>query len=175
MKRNHSALEMGEEMALDELLSLLQEQTRKMDEFGEKESELHTAIVGQNWDLMSRLTPELDELSRELEAIDERRHSLVTQLRSERNAAPEMTFAQLIRDAAPDERRQLTDAHRALQIAVLRVKSLTGGIDAYVRGSLKTANAVLGELFPEQKGTMYSRQGISKPAAGHAIVLDHRL
>jgi hypothetical protein len=162
-------------MVLEQLLSLLQEQTRKMNEFGERESELQTAIMSQDWDGMSRLTPELDKLSRELEAIDEQRHQAVTELKSELHLPPESTFAQLISDADSAERKLLSEAHRALQIAVLRVKSLTSGIDAYVRGSLKTANAVLGELFPEQKGTMYSREGMSKPAAGHAIVLDHRL
>ena len=162
-------------MVLDELLSLLHEQTREMDEFGEKENELQRAIVAQEWERMSLLTPQLELLSTELERIDAKRHEIVTELRSARGLPPESTFAELISNAEPEQRRALTDAHRALQIAVLRVKSLTSGIDAYVRGSLKTANAVLGELFPEQKGTMYSRKGMSKPAAGHAIVLDHRL
>jgi hypothetical protein len=96
-------------------------------------------------------------------------------VKAELGLRADCTFDEIAGKADASLRKRLTDAQRELQIAVLRVKSLTGGIDAYVRGSLRTANDVLGELFPEQKGTMYSRKGKRTPAAGHAIVLDHRL
>ena len=175
MKGYNCARKMGDVMSLDGLLTILQQQAEMMERFGEKERELQEAILGQDWDAMERMTPILEALSHDLASIDEKRHATVVQIRSERSLPDTATFAEIVRGSDAELRKALTRAHRQLQIAVLRVKSITGGIDAYVRGNLRTANAVLGEMFPEQKGTMYSRKGVSKPAAGHAIVLDHRL
>ena len=111
----------------------------------------------------------------EIQITEKERHAAVAKAKQEVGKAPETPFVDFLRDLAESSRARLTGLYRDLQVAVLRVKSLTGGIDSYVRGSVRTSNAILGELFPDQKGTMYRKNGESTPAARTAMVLDHEL
>ena len=162
-------------MATKQLQNLLQREAKLFEKFGRREDELQRVIVGRDWDALDAIIPDLERLSFEIQATEKQRHAAVFEAKASCGKDPETPFVEYLHDLDDTERNTLATLYRALQVAVLRVKSLTGGIDSYVRGSIRTSNAVLGELFPEQKGTMYSRNGTSSPAKRTAMVLDHEL
>jgi hypothetical protein len=55
------------------------------------------------------------------------------------------------------------------------VKGITGGLDSYLRGAVRTNKAVLDQIFPDQRGTLYSSRGRREDADGRAMVLDRKL
>jgi hypothetical protein len=162
-------------MAIADVTSQLERQSELLDEFGRKEAELQEAIIERDWLAMDAVIPELERLGDELEGLEREREALVAASKAEHGLSPESAFPELLSRVDPAERGELAMRYRDLQVAVLRVKNQTSGIDAYVRNSVRTANTVLGEVFPERKGTMYSKSGAHRPAHGSAIVLDHEL
>lgn len=162
-------------MGIANLKSQLRKQTELLSEFGTKELDLQKAILERNWLAMDAVMPDLERLSTTLEAVERRRHSIVTKLKLAEGLEEGAPFAELVMKTKLRDRAELTSLYRDLQIAVLRVKNHTSGIDSYVRSSVRTANTVLGELFPERKGTIYSRSGAHAPVRGSAMVLNHEL
>lgn len=154
---------------------LLARQVELMLHFSEQQQELQDTVLGRDWATLERLIPAMERTSRESATLDSRRHELIGDLKRAVGVQADATFAELLEHFPDSQRDELSSLYRALQVAVLRVKSLTRGIDSYVRGSLRTSNEVLGAVFPDQKGTLYSRRGRKSPADGRAMVLDQHL
>ena len=162
-------------MGIAHLKSQLKKQSEWLGEFGKKELDLQKAILERNWPAMDSVMPELERLSATLEAVERRRHSVVSKLKLAAGLEESAPFAELVLKVKPRDRAELTSLYRDLQISVLRVKNHTSGIDSYVRNSVRTANTVLGAFFPARKGTIYSRSGAQSPVRGSAMVLNHEL
>jgi len=162
-------------MGIAHLKSQLKKQSELLGEFGRKELDLQKAILERNWPAMDSVMPDLERLSATLEAVERRRHSVVSKLKLAAGLEENAPFAELVLKVKLRDRAELTSLYRDLQISVLRVKNHTSGIDSYVRNSVRTANTVLGEFFPERKGTIYSRSGAQSPVRGSAMVLNHEL
>ena len=153
----------------------LARQAELMLEFGQREHELQQAVLDRDWPTMDALVPQMERLSRELVALDARRHALFLEAKAEVGLSEEASFSEYVQRTPAEDRHELTSLFRSLQVSVLRVKSVTRGIDSYVRGNLRTTNEMLGTLFPDQKGTIYSRHGRRSPADGRAFVVDRHL
>lgn len=153
----------------------LARQAELMLEFGRREHELQQAVMDRDWPAMDALVPRMENLSRELAALDARRHALFLEAKTAVGLPADATFSEYVQRIPEADRHELTTLFRSLQVSVLRVKSVTRGIDSYVRGNLRTTNEMLGTLFPDQKGTIYSRHGRRSPADGRAFVLDRHL
>lgn len=162
-------------MTIELIKELLAEQARLMLDFGRHEQELQESIIAREWSRTDSLVATMNQLSSELAALDVRRHEAILAVKRDLGVAEDASFAELLGRCSDADRADLTSLFRSLQLSVLRVKSVTRGIDSYVRGSLRAANEVLGVVFPEQKGTLYSRRGHRAPADGRAMVLDRRL
>lgn len=162
-------------MAIAHVKSHLERQSDLLAEFGRREADLQEAIIERDWPAMEALVPELERMGDELEALERQREAAVAETKAELGVSRESPFPELLSKLGAREGAELASLYRDLQIAVLRVKNQTSGIDAYVRNSVRTANTVLGEVFPERKGTLYSRTGAHTQAHGSAIVLDHEL
>ncbi|MFP4113353.1 MAG: flagellar protein FlgN [Spirochaetota bacterium] len=161
--------------AYEELKEQLSRQAELMNEFGERQQQLQEAIVARDWETIDGLVPEMERLSREVSALDDCRQELFDEAKRDAGLPTEASFAELL-DRVPEvDRRPLSGLFRELQVAVLRVKGMTRGIDSFVRGSLRATNEMLGVIYPDQKGTIYSRHGRRNPTDGRAMVLDRRL
>ncbi len=162
-------------MGVAQVKELLAAQAEAMLAFGAQEQELQSAIINRDWSRIDVLVPQMQRQGAELEALDARRNAAFAAAKSQCGLSDNAKFQEFIERVDEEDRRELTTLYRSLQVSVLRVKSVTRGIDSYVRGTLRTTNEVLGEVFPDQKGTMYSRRGKRSPADGRAMVLDRHL
>lgn len=162
-------------MGIAHLKSQLRRQADLLNQFGEKEHDLQRAIVQRDWPAMDAVMPELERLSAMLEGVEHKRYALVNRMKTAAGLSESAPFSDLVATSKPKDRVELTSLYRDLQVAVLRVRNHTNGIDSYVRNSVRTANTVLGELFPERKGTIYSRNGARSPLRGSAMVLNQQL
>lgn len=162
-------------MTIELIKEVLADQARLMLEFGRHEQELQESIIAREWSRTDALVATMTNLSNELAGLDARRHEAIVAVKRSLGLAEDASFAELLARCSDSDRADLTSLYRSLQLSVLRVKSVTRGIDSYVRGSLRATNEVLGVVFPDQKGTLYSRRGHRAPADGRAMVLDRRL
>ena len=162
-------------MKTNDIRNVLSEQANAMQAFGEQEQALQDAILSRDWPTTDKLIPEMRRLSREFAALDVRRAELIAGAKEEAGLRPDAPFAELVQHAPEPQRRELNQLFRSLQVAVLRVKGVTRGIDSYVRGSLRATQETIGAVLPDQKGTLYSKRGNRAPADGRAIVLDRHL
>jgi hypothetical protein len=162
-------------MRVAEIKELLAAQVKAMEEFGVREAELQSTILDRDWPTIETLLQTIQKHGAELEQLDLRREELFLQAKADAGLAADAAFGELLAHVDEVDRRELAALYRSLQASVLRVKSVTRGIDSYVRGTLRTTNEVLGEVFPDQKGTIHSRRGRRSPADGRAMVLDRRL
>lgn len=162
-------------MKVERIKELLSTQADTMLEFGEQEQRLQDAILKRDWSAVDALVSSMEITSSTASTLDRRRHDLLLEAKREIGLREDASFGEFLEHVAEDDRRELGTLYRSLQVSVLRVKSVTRGIDSFVRGSLRTTNEVLGTVFPDQKGTMYSRRGHRAPTDGRAMVIDRHL
>ena len=162
-------------MDVREVKRILAEESGLFLEFGQLERELQDAIIARDWAAMDAVVAGLDVIGRRIVTVEQRRSEVVAEVRRAAGLPADATFGELASRVPEQERAELGRLHRSLQISVLRVRSITGGIDSYVRSSLRSADTVLGEVFPDQKGTIYSRRGGASRPDRRAMVLDRRL
>ncbi len=160
---------------MDRVKALLAEQSAKMLAFVEQEQELQSAIMERDWQAADTLIERMRAMSSELSMLDQMRHDAVEEAKAAHGVPESAAFSDLIAQADPEQRAEINTLYRGLQVAALRITSVTRGFDAYVRGSVRTTNEILGEVFPDQRGTLYSKRGERAPADQRAMVLDRHL
>ena len=162
-------------MSAEQLCTVLIKQSEGIEAFGALEQRMQDAVLEQRWEELDRVIPASEILAGELEGLDQHRHELVAELKAAHGLAAEAPFGELLTHLSQEQQRPLAAAFRALQVSVLKVKSLTNGIDSYVRGAVRTTNRLMNEVFPDHRGTLYSRRGHRTHADGRAMVVDRRL
>ncbi len=162
-------------MRAEEIRTTLTEEAELLVEFGNREQDLQQAVLRRDWPAVDALVATMEEQSRRFVRLDEQRHELVAGAKANLGLRPDASFGELVDRLPESDRRELHRLFRSLQVLVLKVKSVTRGIDSYVHGSLRAAHDVLGEVFPDQKGTLYSWKGRRMHADGRAMVVDQHL
>lgn len=162
-------------MSAEQLCDVLKRQSEGIEAFGALEQRMQQAVLEQRWDEIDRVIPASEALARELEALDIQRHEAVLAFKQSLGVAADAPFGELLARLPEEHRRPLATAFRSLQVSVLKVKGLTNGIDSYVRGAVKATSRLMHEVFPDHRGTLYSRRGQRAPADGRAMVVDRRL
>lgn len=136
---------------------------------------LADAVVAKDWPTLDRVIRVMNEYSEEIVRADELRSRTYDALRSRIGLPSGGLFSELLDSIPSESREQLSELFRELKVAVMRVRSLTGGVDAYVESSNTTLRSVLQELYPERKGRLYSRSGASTEHAETPVVVNHHL
>ena len=162
-------------MSLDRLKALIALETEQIVEFVDAQGALQGAILERDWASLEQLLGSLDAASQRIAAIEQERIEAFADACARYGVAAEAGVGELIAKVPDSERAELLACTRALQVATLSAKGRTEQLDAYVSGHVRTTNALLHEVFPDQKGTMYSRCGRRAPADSSALVVDRQL
>ena len=162
-------------MVADAVRRLLECESLLLLAFAGKEQELQDSLLERDFAATGMVVWELERLGAEIDGVERERHAAMARALEEAGLDGRTTFSDWVSRLDETERPDLSRLYRALQVAALRVRSLTGGIDAYVRSAMRTGSAVLGEVFPDQKGTIYCRRGRNSKPDGRAMVLDRHL
>ncbi|SIQ89251.1 FlgN protein [Alkalispirochaeta americana] len=156
------------------LLECLQRQTSLLDQLTVHQKALQTEVLRRDWDRLEELLEELHPLGEALAGIENERdqafHDLAQAAETGRSLAA--ILAKLPREIRAD----VSEAYRALKVAVLRLQSNTASMDTYLRSSMATNREVLRELFPEWAAPGYSRTGqgnMGAETAGTALMVNH--
>lgn len=158
-----------------DFVDVLSLQVLLFTDLAREERILADAVVAKDWPSLDRVIRVMDGYSRKIVHADEQRARVYDALRSRLGLREGGLFSDVL-DAIPFEsREQLSNLFRELKIAVMRVRSLTGGVETYVESSNQTLRSVLQELYPERKGRLYSRSGATTEHADTPVVVNHHL
>ena len=157
------------------LESALIAQIELLELLAERERELQNHLLGRNWQMLEQVIQEMNGLARRIQQADQIRGELFGQLRHRMGLAEQSGMAEVVARLDDESSARLRALFRKLKVSVMRIQSLTGGIDAYVASTTATMRAFLNESFPERRGTIYGRDGSADVHSGHAVVIDRHL
>ncbi len=160
---------------VETLVELMSQQSEKLEAFALLQQGLQKAIVARDWDDLESSMDRLNEFSSELELIESERIRWAREITGSLGLPDSTPVSELRVHLSKADSRQLMRAQRGLEISIMKVRGVTGGIDAYLAGAVRMNRDVLNQLFPDQRGTMYSRRGQRAQADNRAIVVDRKL
>ncbi len=153
----------------------MRRQSEELERFATLQQEMQKAIVARDWDELDAIMNRQIACGSEIERIEDERVSQTRRLTASLGIPETSSVSELRNRLGRDLSRRLLQAQRSLEIALMKVRGITGGIDAYLTGAIRTNREVLDRVFPDQRGTMYSRRGQRAQADNRAIVVDRKL
>lgn len=150
-------------------------QVALMQELSVQEQALQEAVRDREWEALQAIMRRMTETSEDLGRVETERISAYQSLADAADRDGNVEFSALLARLPEDLRSEISDAYRALKIAVLQLKSRTSGIDTYLRTTITTMRGVMRELYPEHATPVYSRDGSGAFTGGQALVVNHHL
>jgi len=157
------------------LAKLMKEETELLNMISCEEEKLQRALRSSNWNEMEVVINMLAPLSERMETIEEMRDLTFQKLKMKLSMKETDGFYAIAAHMEGSTRENCLGSYRKMKIALLRMRGLTSGIDQYVRTVGDTSRAVLNEVFPHRKGSIYSSTGNARPAAADPMVLNRHL
>lgn len=151
------------------------QQIELLNLLAERERELQNHLLNRNWQDLEQVIEQMTLVSREIQNADNARAESFRILRMSLGLSDSSGMSEVITRLDEEKSGTLRMLYRNLKVAVMRIQSLTGGIDAYVASTTATMRAFLDESFPDRRGTIYSRDGSADYGGGHAVVVDRHL
>ncbi|MDR0642409.1 MAG: hypothetical protein LBG07_08120 [Treponema sp.] len=155
---------------------ILEREIEALRGIGELQKQVHDAVFKREWAGFEALLAKASGIGTELEALEEERRTLFSELPGF-SAAPdfETGFYRLSVCLPPDEQRDLTAKYRELRMAGRRVRINNENLLAYIAGIRATMAAFIESAFPGRKGRLYARNGAVIPQDMSCMVLNHSL
>ena len=160
---------------LEPLSSVLVQEIQLLDALAERERVLQSHLLDRDWQELQRVIDEMTELSERIQQAESARSDCFAALRRTLGLAEKTGFSELISRLDEESAGRLRTLYRSLKVSVMRIRSLTGGIDAYVASSTATMRSFLEECSPQHRGTIYRKDGNAGNRGQHAVVVDRRL
>ncbi len=160
---------------IDRFAEVIGRQVELLEETAQKQQELQRAVIDRNWHTLDELLRELDTLGEEIHFVEEKRRAMYEQVCDNLRLENRANFYDVLCSLDNSDRNRLNDVYRRLKVAVMRVRNATDGLDAYVSAAGDTLHQVLGEVFPERKGTVYARDGSKAGVTERPLVVDQEL
>lgn len=132
------------------------------------------ALVTRDWPALQNAMGVLDELARAVAEKEAGRVEAFEALRAQTGCEVGGMYRLALLVPEP-ERSELTDLYRRLKLTAMRVKFENASARDYAAGNRDLLHAVLEELFPEKKHTMYGRSGKTVQPGLDAVLLNTAL
>lgn len=158
-----------------EVCDVIRAQIMTLETIAAEHSRLQEAVMNRDWESLEEQIRVLQTHAHDAGTLEEQRKTSYGRLRKMLGLGAEESFFELLCRLEDDERTELAALYRGLKIAVMRVASANGGLEAYVQSSTQTIEEVLRELFPERKGTIYGRTGRVQRHDDRAFVVNQSL
>lgn len=158
-------------MSIIEMKEAIAEQVLLLDSLAVVERELQRYAYAQAWDVVEATLPRIGELADAFERAEARRHQAHLALRAELGCR-ECPFSAVLALLGETDRRELSELYRRLKVGIMRVKSLTSGIDIYVDARLRAGRELLEQIVPGWASPVYGADG-RKLSIGASIVSHH--
>ncbi len=164
-----------EEQPVDALERVLNSQIELLERTAIEHRELQSAVIGRDWRALEEYMSRLNVRSGELSELERQRHRAYRELREQLGLGTGDGFYEVLTRLDNGPRSRLAERYRNLKVAVMRLAGQNGNLESYVAASSETLEQVLGELFPQRKGTIYGRSGAATAKDSRAFVVNRTL
>ncbi|TVQ39905.1 MAG: hypothetical protein EA384_04870 [Spirochaetaceae bacterium] len=160
---------------LESLSRILVQEIQLLGALAERERILQSHLLERDWQELQKVIDQMAALSEEIQQAEGDRERCFSTLSLTLGLNDTASFSELISRLDEQSAGRLRALYRSLKVAVMRIRSLTGGIDAYVASSTATMRSFLEECSPAHRGTIYRKDGNAGATGAHAVVVDRHL
>lgn len=144
-------------------------------DFYASEEKIRQYIVLKNWPGLDRELIEIQKYADKIDKAETERSKIYQAMKLYCSDDRTESFYAFVSRYCPSRSASLSSLYRELKISVMKVKTLTMRIDAYLSTVTNAVRRVLDEAFPMRKGTIYDNKGASRRACDPPFVLDRQL
>lgn len=156
---------------LRDLITVMELQIQGMTGFQATQLAARDALKDKDWPALERALRSLDFQAEGLRCLEERRHSLWSEVQKAA-LGREGRFFETLQKLPEEHQETLARLHRELKLQTIGLRGLSEGLAAYVQTAGALVRAVVHELQPALKGRLYSRSGSPRTAQAQPLVLN---
>ncbi len=157
------------------LINILQTEIALVDESELIEHSIMDSVLNNRWDTLELSLEEAGILSIKIESLDNKRNKCIDLLKELFSLGKEDHFYRLTVNLESELRDKLNNLYRELKISVLNLRNMNWRINAYVGTVTGIMKQTLKEIYPNRRGSLYSRAGIIREAGNNPMVLNREL
>ena len=159
----------------EQLINILEKEIELVRTFTETEGIIMDSVIANNWDVLESGLDQTKDISWEIEKLDKAREVCIELLREEAGEDINAHFYRLTVNLDTDIKNRLNDLYRDLKLSVLNLQNINWRIDTYVGTVTGIMKQTLKEIYPNRRGSLYSRSGMIKEADNNPMVLNKKL
>jgi hypothetical protein len=170
---------MGTDKDIIELHHIMQKEVELLKDFARIEEKLEAQIQKKQWEKVDGIMNQLKAHSVEIEQVEEKRHSSYQSLKQKygvKNGEGFKAFLKQFMEAGKSgDIKKLEKLHRELRESAYKVKIISSSFSYYYQYMLNVISQFLGEIFPHQKGKIYSKEGKSTQSSPEPLMVNQKL
>ena len=156
----------------EKLADLMEKETDLIETISAEEQLLQKTLTEKNWSEMEKVICRLSPLSAKVEKIESDREKVFNTLMDACGKKESEGFYAVAMYMEGDVKERCMASYRKLKVSLLKVQSITGSIDQYVKNVGNTTQKILSEIFPYRKGSIYSSRGGTRPVHSDPMVFN---
>lgn len=159
----------------EHLIKIMEKEVKLIDSFTDVEGLIMDSVLNSNWDTLELAIAQAEGLSVLIETLDKERELRVENLRELFGETKGSKFYRLTANLKSKQRDQINELYRKLKLSVLNLQNINWRIDAYVGTVTGIMKQTLKEIYPNRRGSLYSKTGIIREAQSNPMVLNKKL
>jgi len=157
----------------EELKNIFAAEAEMLNNFASEEQILMKDLQQKDWTNLNAHIKNLNEIGTHIENLETRRNELWQNLMMRVNSVSTPPgFYRFVSELTGTEREDWITRYRKLCVAVVRVQAITSRMDNYVSTNLGSLRGILEEIFPHQKGKIYSKKGYSQNSEQKSLLVN---
>jgi len=156
-------------MEFEKCKDILLRESAQVKKIGGLQDTIYNAVVSRDWTGFEGYFESLEEMGRELAAMESERERVFPELGGDSE-----TFYAFARRLTDEQRREITDAYRSLKMETLRVRAAGETLMGYVASARATIAGFFEAAFPAKAAKTYSPYGAKVSGDMRSMVLNHR-
>lgn len=158
-----------------QLIAILGKEIELIDSFSHAEELIMESVLNSNWDNLEMAINQTKELSVLINTLDKQRDDCVEILRESAGENDDIHFYRLTAKLEINQKNKVNDLYRTLKLSVLNLQNINWRIDAYVGTVTGIMKQTLKDIYPNRRGSLYSKTGTIREAENNPMVLNRKL
>ncbi len=159
----------------EQLIKILEKEIELVNSFTKLENSILDSVIANNWNTLESFINQTKDISLAIESLDQERAICVELLREELGEDSETHFYHLTVNMESEKKNRINDLYRKLKLSVLNLQNMNWRIDTYVGTVTGIMKQTLKEIYPNRRGSLYSRSGVIREADNNPMVLNKKL
>ncbi len=157
------------------LIEIFRKELSLLKRFVAEDKIILDSIINNNWDILESAINKTKKLSLSIEKLDKQREHCVNILRDATGEGADSHFYKLTVTMDEKTGKEVNDLYRELKLAVLNLQNINWRIDTYISTVTGIMKHTLKEIYPNRRGSLYSKSGAIIEAESNPMVLNKKL